>query len=135
MPTRCESALVERSRRKTGGRGGTLSTRISVACVFTLTVIGCASPEASRQEKDAALNSLNVCIYNNIHKLDDGRSDATSIALGLKGLCGAQFAHSRDVFAESLNPEAARMFHADDDAAFLQFATTAVLEERAQKHQ
>jgi hypothetical protein len=66
-------------------------------------------------------------------KLDDGRSEASTIALGLRPSCADEFARSRDLYAQSLNPAAAQIFHRTDDQAFVQLATAAVLEERTKR--
>jgi hypothetical protein len=70
-----------------------------------------------------------------LRKLDDGRSEASTIALGLRRSCAAEFARSRDAYASQLNPAASQMFHRMDDQAFIQVAAAAVLDERAKRRQ
>jgi hypothetical protein len=71
------------------------------------------------------------CLFANARKIDDGRSDASTIALALRPSCAAEYARSRDVYGRELNPEARRMFDREEDAQFLQLATKVVLVERA----
>jgi hypothetical protein len=68
-------------------------------------------------------------------KLDDDKSEASTIALGLRSVCASEFARSRDIFAraQGLNPAATQMFRRQDDEAFMHEATTAVLIERANR--
>jgi hypothetical protein len=80
------------------------------------------------------MDALVTCLDNNALKLDDGRSDAKTVAVALRPACYHQYAHSRDVGAEGLNPEDIRGFHAQDDAVFLQLATNTVLDLRARRH-
>lgn len=107
--------------------------RIIAACALAWVLVGCITrpPAATEQDRDAALLALNACLDAAAKKLDDGTSEASTIALGIRPACAAEFAHSRDVYASSLNPAAAQMFHRTDDQAFIQVATAAVLNERA----
>jgi hypothetical protein len=113
--------------------------RIIVAYTLALTITGCLSgcastpPPATDQERSAALTPLISCLIASARKLDDNRSDASTIALALRSPCAAEFARSRDVFGRSLNPAARRMFDREEDASFLQLATTVVLGERAKR--
>jgi hypothetical protein len=102
-----------------------------IAIALLLTCCATKPPEASYQERDEAILALDLCLHAAARKLDDGRSKASIIALGLKTLCAGEFARSRDVYARSLNPAAAQIFHRRDDEVFMQAATTAVLDERA----
>ncbi|SRR5258707_8329275 len=108
--------------------------RVAAPC-FALAVVGCATrpPEATDQERTEALQSVTACLHAAAIKLDDGRSEASTIALGLRPSCAAEFARSRDVYAQSMNPSAAQLFHRTDDQAFMQLATAAVLDERAKR--
>jgi hypothetical protein len=101
-----------------------------------LSLAGCAAakpPAATEDERKEALQALNVCLSAAARKLDDGKSDASTIALALRPSCAAEFARSRDVFGRELNPAAARMYHRTDDDAFVQVATSIVLHERAKR--
>jgi hypothetical protein len=111
--------------------------RIVVACTLALTLAGCASnpPQATDQERNEAMTALDACLHAAARKLDDGRSEASTIALGLRPSCAAEFVRSRDVYGRQLNPAARQMYDDKEQAAFIQIATAAVLEERARRHQ
>jgi len=79
--------------------------------------------------------ALDACLHAAARKLDDGRSEASTIALGLRPLCAAEFVRSRDVFGRHLNPVARQMYDQKEQAAFIQIATAVVLDERAKRHQ
>ena len=98
---------------------------------------GCAAalpPPPLRASEPEHHDALTTCLNAAAIKLDDGRSEVSTIALGLRPLCAAEFARSRDMYARGLNPAATEMFHRTDDDAFMQMATTAVLNERAKRH-
>jgi hypothetical protein len=111
--------------------------RILAVAVIALTLAGCVTkpPAASDRDRDAALLALNACLDAAARKLDDGTSEASTIALGMRPACAAEFARSRDVYASNLNPAAAQVFHRTDDQVFIQVATAAVLSERANRRQ
>jgi hypothetical protein len=107
---------------------------------LALTLPGCAAapplaaappPRAGEPEHHDALTT---CLSAAAIKLDDGQSEVSTIALSLRPLCAAEFARSRDASAHGLNPTETEMFHRTDDDAFMQMATTAVLNERAKRH-
>jgi hypothetical protein len=114
--------------------------RIIAACAFALTLTGCLSgcvsstpPPATDQERSDATDAFLSCLIVADRKLDDNRSDASTIALGLKSFCAAAFARARDVDGRSLNPQAQQMYHQLDEEAFIHIATTVVLGERAKR--
>jgi hypothetical protein len=79
--------------------------------------------------------ALDFCLRAAARKLDDGRSEASTIALGLRPSCAGEFARSRDVFGRNLNPTAREIYDQKDQAAFIQVATSVVLEERTSRQQ
>ena len=94
------------------------------------------APPATSGEREQALSALNACLQAAARKLDDGRSEAGTVALALRPSCATEFAHSRDASARSLNSQqASQAYHRMDDQAFKQAATAAVIEERAQRRQ
>jgi hypothetical protein len=111
--------------------------RIIAALAIALMVAGCiaSAPVATDRQRDDALLTLNTCLDTAARKLDDGTSEASTIALGMRPACAREFAWSRDVYASNLNPAAAQIFHRSDDQAFIQLATAAVLSERATRRQ
>jgi hypothetical protein len=82
--------------------------RTIAACALALTLAACATnrPALSEQDRDDALLAMNACLDAAARKLDDGTSEASTIALGMRPSCAAEFARSRDVYASAMNPEA-----------------------------
>jgi hypothetical protein len=75
------------------------------------------------------------CLHAAAIKLDDGTSEASAIALGLRPSCAAEFARSRDIYAQGKDPMVVQMWHRLDDEAFMHVATAAVLDVRAKRRQ
>ena len=111
--------------------------RMIAALALGLLLAGCATGprQVTAQEHDAAVLAFNECLGAAARRLDDGTSEASIVALGLRPSCAAEFARSRNMFASSLSPGAQRMFHQRDAQAFIQAATAVVLEERAKRRQ
>ena len=96
--------------------------RIIAACAVALMLAGCAtkSPAATEQERIDAMAALDSCLHAAARKLDDGRSEASTIAL---------------VYGDQLSPLGSQIYHRMDDQVFIQVATAAVLDERAKRRQ
>jgi hypothetical protein len=63
--------------------------------------------------------------------MDDGRSDASSIALGIEPMCEREFQASFRAYARGANVGTQRMLYQKMQAERLQTATSAVLKERS----
>jgi hypothetical protein len=63
--------------------------------------------------------------------MDDGKSDAATIAIAIKPICAGEFAHYVQMAGQALNPEARRMFEDKIQVRQIETATVAVLDERA----
>ncbi len=101
------------------------------ALVFSVLVCGCATrPAATDAEKTSAMQDFVACSYETAKRLDDGMSDASTIALAVEPNCRSQFQRTKDLQAQAMNPEAARMFNAKADDAELGLVTQIVLKER-----
>ena len=72
--------------------------RIIAALTLALAITGCTTgpPPATAQEKSEALQAFVACLHAAAIKLDDGTSDATAVARGLKASCWGEFARSTD---------------------------------------
>jgi len=90
---------------------------------------------ATSSEREQALEVLNDCLQAAARTLDDGKTEASKVASNLKPSCAAEFTRSRDLYARSLNSQQANQYHRQDEQAFTQAATNAVLEERARRRQ
>ena len=86
---------------------------------------------ANKPPERAAMEALVACLHTAAGRLDDGVSDAMTVALTLKTPCAAEFAQSRDVYARKMSPAAAQIFHREDNVVFARLATDVVLNERA----
>lgn len=92
-----------------------------------------ASPAqpASAAEKKAAMDTYMRCLYKNAHEMDDGRSDARTVAIAVRGVCRNFYMQVQEVYAQGENAQVRRAFYersANDD---LSDATVAVLKIRA----
>jgi len=124
---------------QTRSADGASAVRIITTCTIVTLLAGCETktpaPPATSGEREQAVVALNACLQVAARKLDDGKSEANTVALALKPSCATEFALSRDLYARSLSSQQASQYHRQDDQAFKQAATNAVLEERAQKRQ
>lgn len=115
--------------------------RIIAACTLASTLAGslsgCASspppPPVTEQEKNEASEALIACLVAADRSLDDHISDASTIALGLRPLCNAQFVRSFELGARGLSPYGQELYDSQADAVFLRVATAVVVGERAKR--
>ena len=125
--------------RQTRSAEGASAVLIIITCTIVTLLAGCETkppaPPATSEEREQAVVTLNACLQAAAKKLDDRKSEASTVALALKPSCAAEFARSRDLYARSLSSQQASQYHRQDDQAFKQAATNAVLEERAQRRQ
>ena len=113
-----------------------LVVRIIITCTLVMLLAGCETkPQAPPATSEDREQALNACLRAAARKLDDGRSEASTVALALRPSCTAEFARSRDIYARSISSQASQMYHKMDDQTFKRAATNAVLEERAQRRQ
>lgn len=89
------------------------------------------APPASEQERTEKITAVVVCLRDNARKLDDHRSDAATVAQALRPACDAAW-HALDKFYDRpLSPAERRIYEQKNAELFLQYATGAVLRERA----
>jgi hypothetical protein len=93
---------------------------------------GCASASApaTQQQKDEADVTYLVCMHKAARQLDDGKSDAASVALAIMPSCTSEFRNSLRVSNREMNPQARKMFESDIERRQIEIATKMVLEER-----
>ena len=101
----------------------------ALAAGFALLLAGCIADENA---KNAASQAYGVCTTGAVKRLDDGRSDPASVAMGVAGACAGQYAQ--------LSIEMQRGMITDNGQAYmreqmrsneLRLATEAVLTYRA----
>jgi hypothetical protein len=90
-------------------------------------------PPATENEKRDTLLAYSSCLDAAAREMDDGRSDASTIALGIKSLCASQSARMVELEGRSLNPAARRLFESTLQDIQLEMATQAVLAGRADR--
>jgi hypothetical protein len=90
-------------------------------------------PPATEKEKRDAFFVYFSCLDVAAREMDDGRSDASVIALGIKSLCASQFARTVEPEGGRLNPAARRLFESKVQDSQLEMATQAVLAGRAER--
>jgi hypothetical protein len=90
-------------------------------------------PPATEKEKRDAFFAYFSCLDTAAREMDDGRSDASTIALGIKSLCASQFARTVELEGRSLNPAARQLFESKAQSSQLEMAAQAVLAGRANK--
>jgi hypothetical protein len=91
--------------------------RIIIALFLNIVIINCAPSKSNiviEQNKINAKKALSVamdCGLDNVSSVDDGKSDAYTIALGLSYKCNSEYAASVEAWAETLdNNNQKRMF-------------------------
>jgi hypothetical protein len=90
-------------------------------------------PPATEKEKHDAFFAYFSCLDAAAREMDDGRSDASTIALGVKSLCASQFALTVELEGRSLNPAARQLSGSKVQDSQLEMATQAVLAGRADR--
>jgi hypothetical protein len=70
------------------------------------------------------------CLHSAALKMDDGKSDAASVALAIEPLCAKEFENSISIYGQGMNPEAQAMFENNVQGRQMELATMAVLDER-----
>jgi hypothetical protein len=98
-----------------------------------LMLTGCMSNQgeaASEEAKTQAMNAYLACLHKAAPKMDDGKSDAMSVALAIKPLCAGEFARSVKLSGSDLAPYARNLFEKGAREKELELATMVVLDER-----
>ena len=97
------SAVADSERRV-----GALAVRIIITCIFVMLLAGCETkqqaPPATSAEREQARSALNACLQAAARKLDDGRSEASTVALALRPSCTADLPAHVIFMLAVLNP-------------------------------
>ena len=79
---------------------------LSAAAAISLAVLKISAPTlASEDEKAFATKTYTQCLLDRAEQLDDGISDATSIAVGIMPGCSSAFQAVREAFERGANPQ------------------------------
>ena len=111
-----------------------MSARQGVGAVLFLALAACGSatpPPASTAEMDAVTTALSNCLGQAAERLDDGKSDAATIALAMQPMCATQFSQFEEANGRTLNPAAYNLYLAKVRPHRLEVATGIVLRVRA----
>lgn len=105
-------------------------------CAATLLFSGCVTtraPEATDQEKHTATVANELCLRNAAQRLDDGKSDATTIAIAMFSACTIEYMHKVHVYTQVFgdDPVARQAFAERQRPDQIALATSIVLEQRA----
>jgi hypothetical protein len=95
-----------------------------------LTACSTSVPAATEQEKSDAMRAYVSCLHNAARKMDDGKSDAATVAIAIKPICAVEFANSVQIAERGANLQVRRMFEDRIQGRQIEIATVAVLDER-----
>jgi hypothetical protein len=95
-----------------------------------LALSGCASAGPT-QDTQQGIQDVISCLKLSAQKLDDLRSDATSVAYGLTGACSSEINRSIEAGGQGMTFEVYQSFRARTNAFWLKTATEIVLSARA----
>ena len=115
-----------------------MSSRVFSSFAGSIVLLAACSttPPATDQEKRDAMFAYLACLHAAARQADDGKSDASTIAFGIKSRCLVEFTVVMKLQAQSApNPEARRMFEERFEKRQLEIATSVVLDERKQSNE
>ena len=92
-----------------------------------------SEPQASKSEKEAATSTYVDCVLREVGDLDDGRSDARTIAMAVRGLCRSAYLRSLNVHTQGESAAYKRGYYQEAQNSDIELATTAVLRWRSQR--
>jgi hypothetical protein len=109
----------------------TTTARHATLAVILLLSTGCQSSQpASEAAKELATNAYVDCLYTAAAKMDDGTSDAMTVALAIKPLCASEFAQFVKLSGSHLSPYGQRIFEKLERNSQLEYGTAVVLNRR-----
>lgn len=90
-----------------------------------------SGPPASTYDKEKAMDMYLACLQANARKIDDGKSDAATIAFAIKDFCRSERAKVLAVYAQGMSNNAKHKFYAKLADEEMATATQVVLLRRA----
>ncbi len=98
---------------------------------FAAAIVLCGCGGASDAQKEAAMETLVVCIQRQAAQLDDRKSDALTIAYAVRAACRGELQGLFNTYEAGLTTyEFRRTFEREITEHVLAIATTSVLHER-----
>lgn len=109
--------------------------KVLVGCALITALSACANrpAPATDQEQSASGLAYIACLHESARKIDDGKSDAATIAMAIRPMCSGQFALYRESVSRGENVQVRRMVDERFSRAELDYGTRAVLDERAKR--
>lgn len=86
---------------------------------------------ATESEKEAAVAAHVACLYKAAREMDDGRSDARTIATAVRSTCRSLYNRSLNVWSQGQSTYFKQEFHTRNQNNDIDMATTAVVRTRA----
>jgi hypothetical protein len=112
-----------------------LQRSLHILIIASACVAGCSSApqaiEATEQEKDDAATAWISCLAASAEDMDDGISDASTVAVAVAAMCHSEFLASRETFSRGMNAPTRTMFERGAGDMEIENATIAVLKARA----
>lgn len=116
----------------TGARSKMLTRAIAVSvCLLLCACVSGGPPPATSQEGEAAQTKWLDCMIQAAIRLDDHRSDASTVAMAVASACAKEYVASAETYTRGMTLGAAAIFNSKAESRQMQWATTAVLKERA----
>jgi len=108
-----------------------MNTRLlSLFSIMIITLSGCVPP-APKADVDAAMMTYVACLHSAAKQVDDGKSDAISVAVAIQPMCAQEFRQSVLLYGQGMSMRARLIYEQGMDGKQLEFATGAVLDERS----
>lgn len=124
----------------------TIVRQLTIGLAVPAVAVGCSSepqsarysqaasePKASKSDKEAATSAYVDCVIREVREIDDGRSDARTIAMAVRSLCRSAYLRSINVQTQGESVAYKRAYYQEAQNGDLELATTAVLRGRSQR--
>jgi hypothetical protein len=102
---------------------------------LSLAALGGCVTAASEDQKTAAQRASIECMMRAANSLDDGISDALSVAVAVRGACKVEERRSVEVAGAGMTFPAYQGFQRNIEPYLMQSATTIVMEQRKRRRQ
>lgn len=103
---------------------------VAISSAFLLAGCFRMQPYVVPADAPEAATVFTACLNAAAIAMDDGTSDATAIAIGIEGACSTEWERLLSAHAAALNFQAGLIFRRDMASKEIQFATSAVLDQR-----
>jgi hypothetical protein len=90
-------------------------------------------PPPSADEESAAAESLMACVAKAVTRLDDGVSDARTVAMSVEPVCSKENRHALEVYTRGMSPYEAALFDEKYPESFMEVVVTVILDQRAKR--